>query len=239
MSERTFKTHFLYFPHLQQSPCSRGWAVQPDLVVVCLVGSVCAPPSIIHLILSYTGCFFTFPSQSVWASCLLHPRNNVHWGCYSGKGDRIVSSSVYSGVRTLFIKRVVVLSANWNHWCAAALDLSPPPELCPRTAAVLVAICCRDDHRGSSWPYDKLTLALTGEAFLLMHTGTLTCRSTLFDREAQIQTRSDNARTQTVLVHLALPCHCTAQVGVSQHSRVHRLSCLVIGSRLPQRCAHW
>lgn len=45
--------------------------------------------------------------------------------------------------------------------------------------------------RGHSWPYDELTLALTGEAFLLIHTGTLTCRNTLFDRDAQIQTCSD------------------------------------------------
>lgn len=125
------------------------------------------------------------------------------------------------------------------HW---SLPHNPPPvsELCPLTAALLVAICCRDNHRGSSWPYDKLTLALTGEAFLLMHTGTLTCRSTLFDRKAQIQTRSDmNTHTQTVLVHFALPCHCTAQVGVSLHCHVHRLSCFMIGSSLLELCVHW
>lgn len=68
---------------------------------------------------------------------------------------------------------------------------SPPPALPPLPASLLVAICCRDNHRRRSWPYDELTLALTGEAFLLIHTDMLTYRSTLFDRDAQIQTRSD------------------------------------------------
>lgn len=106
---------------------------------------------------------------------------------------------------------------------------------------------CRDNHRDSSWLYDKLTLALTGEAFLLMHTGTLTCRSTLFDREAQIQTHSDtNTHTHStrplcpaMSLHSPGGSLCTAMPqAIMLHDWFIFLSSVVIGWRLlsPWKC---
>lgn len=94
---------------------------------------------------------------------------------------------------------------------------NPSPAFSPLLAisSLLMAICCRDNNRGRSWPYDELTLALTREAFLLIHTGTVTCKSTLFDREAQIQIHSDMYTHTSGNTHKryssTLPCHVTAQ----------------------------
>lgn len=50
------------------------------------------------------------------------------------------------------------------HWVLPHNLPPAPPVHFPLPASLLVAICCRDNHRGRSWPYDELTLALTVEA---------------------------------------------------------------------------
>lgn len=76
----------------------------------------------------------------------------------------------------------------------------------------------------ASWPYDEPTLALTGEAFLLIHTGTVTCRSTLFDREAQIQTHSDMYTHVGTHTHTHTNGICPLCSAMSLHSPGGRLS---------------
>lgn len=106
------------------------------------------------------------------------------------------------------------------------LSLLPPPLLMATTGDAA-------DHM-TSWP------------LLWRQRHSCWCSQTRSHVGAHSLTRKHRSRhvltsthTQTPLVHFALPCHHTAQVGIARCCHVRRLSCSTIGSSLVELCAHW
>lgn len=110
------------------------------------------------------------------------------------------------------------------------LKSSPPaPPLFLSDASLLVPICCCDDHKEHSLPYDELTTVLTGEAPLLLHLDALRIHHQTLWQEARIQTRCDMyTRRPEKWRSPALPRTVAAQTRRNSQFHAHRRSCVMM-----------